>query len=99
MKKLILAVAALTVVSLTHSANAQAASATANATATVVAPIAISKTADLRFGSLSASAAPGTVVMTTAGVRFATGGATLQVGATQAQGAYTGTFNVTVNYN
>lgn len=139
--------------------------ATANATATVIAPIAISKTADLRFGKFAAGGTTGTVVMSAAGSRSATGGVvlsaldaggaasfsvtgdttatyaitlpgtatitsgantmtvgtftsspsatgaltagaqtltvggTLSVGASQATGAYTGTFDVTVQYN
>ena len=52
--------------------NAYAAAATANATATVIAPIAISKTADLAFGKFAASTG-GTVVMAPAGTRTATG--------------------------
>lgn len=51
--------------------NAYAAAATANATATVIAPIAISKTADLAFGKFAASTG-GTVVMSAAGARSAT---------------------------
>lgn len=147
------------------SGNALAASATANATATVMQSIAISKTTDLAFGSFSPNASGGTVVMSTAGARSATGtvalatsttsaaafnvtgtanatyaitlptsttisnggttmtvdtftsnpsgtgtlsaggsqtlavGATLHVGASQASGSYTGTFNVSVDYN
>lgn len=56
---------------------ALAATATANATATVVGAIAISTVNDLRFGNLAGSAALGTVVMTPASGRSATGGVTL----------------------
>ena len=41
---------------------------------------------------------PGTLVLS-AGVDSFTVGGTLNVGANQAEGAYVGTFNVTVNYN
>jgi hypothetical protein len=140
-------------------------SATANAGANIVAPIAITATAQLHFGDIVASAASGTVELTPGGDRTgtdvtlgngagvsvasfdvdgdpdgtfaitlpvsstisngtetmtingytsvpaATGtlngtgeatiavGATLQVGASQASGTYTGTFDVTVAYN
>jgi hypothetical protein len=52
-------------------------SATASATATIVAPIAITKTVDMNFGNVAASVAAGTVVLTPAGTRSATGGVTL----------------------
>ena len=52
-------------------------SATATATATIVSPIAIAKTVDMNFGNVAASAALGTVVLTPAGARSATGGVTL----------------------
>jgi spore coat protein U-like protein len=51
---------------------AYAATDTANGTATVMTPIAISKTADLRFGKFSALTG-GTVVISTAGARSVTG--------------------------
>jgi hypothetical protein len=54
------------------------ASATANASATIVTPISISKTVDMNFGNVAVQTATGgTVVMTPAGVRSATGGVTL----------------------
>ena len=74
MKKVLISAAALVVLALTHSANAQAATATGTANAKVLAPIAISAGTPLNFGSIAASAALGTVVMTPAGVRSATGG-------------------------
>lgn len=146
-------------------AQSSSATATANATANVVAAIAISKTTDMDFGKVVTGATLGTVVLSTAGARSATGGtklgnagataaaafsvsgesgatyaitlptsstltsgannmtvntftsnpsatgtltggtqalavgATLNVGASQASGAYTGTFDVTVAYN
>jgi hypothetical protein len=57
--------------------NSYAATATANATATVIAPIAITKNADLRFGKFAPGATAGTVVMNTAGTRTVTGGVVL----------------------
>jgi hypothetical protein len=68
-----------------------AATATANGTASVIAPMAITKTLDLRFGKFAPGATAGTVVMTTAGVRSATGGVVLS--ALGAGGA--ASFNVT----
>ena len=68
----------------------EAAEATANATAEVMTPIAISKTADLRFGKFSALTG-GTVVIATAGTRSATGAVVLS--STNAGGA--ASFNVT----
>ncbi|NQU85836.1 MAG: DUF4402 domain-containing protein [Mariniphaga sp.] len=56
--------------------NAQV-STTATSTATIVTPIAISKTADMNFGNIAVNTALGTVVLTPAGTRTATGGATL----------------------
>lgn len=60
----------------TFGINAYAASATGNATATVIAPIAITNTADLAFGKFAASTG-GTVVMDPAGARTATGAVVL----------------------
>ncbi|MCM3875969.1 MAG: DUF4402 domain-containing protein [Thermoanaerobaculia bacterium] len=64
---------------------------TANASARVVAAIALTKTADLNFGDVVASAAAGTVVMSPAGARSATLGATLG----NANGAAAAAFGVT----
>lgn len=55
---------------------ASAADATANGTAEVITAISISKTADLRFGKFAAGTG-GTVVMSTAGSRSATGAVVL----------------------
>lgn len=52
-------------------------SATATATAVIVTPIAITKTADMNFGNVAVSTTAGTVVLTPAGGRTATGGVTL----------------------
>jgi len=52
--------------------------ATATATATIVTPISITKTVDMNFGNVAVqSTTAGTVVLTPAGVRSATGGVTL----------------------
>ena len=51
--------------------------ATATATATIVAPIAITKTVDMNFGNVAVGITAGTVVLTPAGARSATGGVTL----------------------
>ncbi len=59
----------------------------ANAGATIITAIGISKTADLDFGDVVAGATLGTVVITPAGARSATGGVTLgNTGATTAAG-------------
>lgn len=66
------------IVMIAFSANTFAqVSATATATATIVSPIAISKTVDMNFGNVAASAALGTVILTPAGARSITGGVTL----------------------
>ena len=72
-------------------AQSNSASTSASASARVVAAIALSKTADLSFGDIVASGALGTVVMTSAGVRSATGGTTLG----NTNGAATAGFTVT----
>jgi hypothetical protein len=60
---------------------------TASAAATIIIPIAISKTADMNFGNIAISGTLGTVVLSPASSRVATGGvtlpATLNVGASQ----------------
>jgi len=67
----------LGLISLGISARAQE-TASATATATIVTPIAITKDVDMNFGILSVqSTTGGTVVLTPAGVRSATGGVTL----------------------
>lgn len=74
MKKLFLA--AIVLATGTAKLNAQAV-ATATASATIVAPIAISKTADMNFGNLAVSAAAGGVVTlepSAAAIRTASGG-------------------------
>jgi hypothetical protein len=72
-----LTLAALVLTAFSSGAFAQA-SATATATATIVTPISITKTVDMNFGNVAVQTAlGGTVVMTPAGVRTATGGVTL----------------------
>jgi hypothetical protein len=69
---------ALLVIGLAFTASSFAqVTATANASATIVSPIAIVKTLDMNFGNVAASAALGTVVLTPASTRSATGGVTL----------------------
>ena len=64
---------------LSSQAGAQSNSATTscNATATIVTSISLAKTADLNFGNVVAGGSAGTVVMTAAGARSSTGGASL----------------------
>ena len=50
--------------------------ASATATATILTPIAISKTVDMNFGNLAVNNTPGTIVLTPASARTATGGVT-----------------------
>lgn len=59
-------------------ANAQATSSTeeATGTATIIAYITLTNTQGLAFGNIAASTAPGTVYISTAGARTATGGVT-----------------------
>lgn len=69
---------AVTIVMLAFSAATFAqVSATATASATIVAPITITKTVDMNFGNVAVNNTAGTVVLTPAGVRSATGGCTL----------------------
>lgn len=69
----------LALVGFATSAYAQA-TASASATATIVTPISITKNVDMNFGNVAVQASTGgTVVLTPAGVRSATGGVTLPV--------------------
>jgi len=79
------------------NAHAQASSATASssASATVITAIAISNTAALNFGEVIAGGSTGTVVVTTAGARSATGGAALG----SASGVAAASFTVTGDAN
>ena len=67
---------AIILAGITTAALAQA-SATATATATIVGPIGITNTANMNFGNVAVGAVAGTVVLTPAAVRSATGGVTL----------------------
>ena len=53
-------------------ATSHAATATANSSVTIIAPVTVTKTADLVFGSVAPSASAGTVVMSAAGSRTGT---------------------------
>jgi spore coat protein U-like protein len=85
----LIAVATLTAGSAFAQSNS--ASTSASASARIVAAIGISKTSDLKFGDVVASASLGTVVMTSAGARSATGGTTLG----NTNGAAAAAFSVT----
>ena len=85
-KKLSLAVLMATAFGV--SGSAVAASATGTANATVLTPIAIATGNTLEFGSFSAPTA-GTVVVSTAGSRSATGGVLLIPGGTVRAGTFT----------
>ena len=54
--------------------------ATANASAQILTPIAITKRTDMNFGNLAVNATAGTIVLTPAGSRSATGGVTFLSG-------------------
>jgi phage tail sheath protein FI len=54
------------------------AQATASASAVIMTPLSITRITDLHFGSATVSAAAGTILLTPAGVRTASGGVTLQ---------------------
>lgn len=69
-------VSAFALGSIGFGVNSHAATVSADGTATVIAPMAITKNADLRFGKFAAGTG-GTVVMSTAGARTKTGGLTL----------------------
>jgi Domain of unknown function (DUF4402) len=74
-----LALAAIALIAFSSSSFAQA-SATATATATIVTPISIIEAVNMNFGNVAVQTGTGgTVVMTPAGVRSATGGVTLPV--------------------
>jgi hypothetical protein len=86
MKRII--VFSIAIVAFTAATFAQV-SATANATATIITPLAITRTAQMDFGSLFVSTTPGTVVINpVTSTRSATGGCTL-VGATVSPATFT----------
>ena len=74
MKKVLLSAAVI--IGFATAANAQA-TASATASAIIITPITITKTVDMNFGNVAVAGTQGTVVMTPAGVRSATGGVTL----------------------
>jgi spore coat protein U-like protein len=81
---------ALAVLAIAGAGSAIAASTTASSTSTVIAPIAITKAADLSFGSFGVGATGGTVTVSPNGTRAVSGGAVAAGGSpTAAQ------FNVT----
>lgn len=74
------------------------ATASANATATIVTPISITKQVDMNFGNIF-SAAAGTVVLSPAGGRTVTGGATLAPGGTVTAASFTVSGTASVTYS
>jgi len=65
--------------------------ATATASSTIITPIKITKTVDMNFGNVAVNATDGTVILTTAGGRSATGGVTVSsaIGGTIAAASFT----------
>ncbi|WP_246496580.1 DUF4402 domain-containing protein [Chitinophaga varians] len=92
--------AALLLASAFSTANVYAQeTASATATATIVTPISITKDVDMNFGNVAVqSTAGGTVVLSPAGVRTVTGGATLPSTATGTVTAASFTVTGTGNY-
>lgn len=82
---------------LVQGAAVQAADATGTASATVVTPIAISNTAGIAFGKLSAGTG-GTVVMSTAGERTKSGGVVLLSGTAGNAAAFNVTGDASATY-
>ena len=76
MKNLITLIAAVVLVAVAATANAQV-TGTATGSATIITPIAIANAGHMNFGSIAVSTAPGTVVLSTAAARTASGGVTL----------------------
>ena len=74
------------------------ATASANATATIVTPIAMSKTADMAFAEVAAGSTAGTIILSTAGSRTATGGAKVG-GGTSSAASFTVTGQAGYTYN
>lgn len=92
-----LTLAALALAISAAAGSAIAANATATSTSTVIAPIQITKVADLGFGSFAAGSTTGTVTVSTNGTRSKTGGVTLMGsgGVTAAQFDVTGSGTLT----
>jgi hypothetical protein len=80
MKNLITLIAAVVLVAVAATANAQV-TGTATGSANIITPIAISNAGNMNFGNIAVSSALGTVVLSNAGVRSATGGVTLPAAA------------------
>jgi len=76
MKNLITLIVAVVLVAVTATVSAQV-TGTATGSATIITPIAIANAGNMNFGSIAVSATSGTVVLSNAGVRAATGGVTL----------------------
>jgi len=76
MKNLITLIAAVVLVAVAATANAQV-TGTATGSANIITPIAIANAGNMNFGSIAVSTAPGTVVLSTAAARTASGGVTL----------------------
>jgi Domain of unknown function (DUF4402) len=94
MKKTLISAAIVAAVAFTQAANAQgfnSSTVNANASARIITPIQITSPTGLNFGDVVPSASAGTVVLTPAGGRSATAGATLGSGT----GVATAAFNVT----
>jgi len=85
-KNLVIAAAFLAIAVAPGMAKADAA--TASAAATVVAPISISKTSDLEFGTVASTGTAGTVTVSTTGTRTSSN-VDLLAGATPAAAAFT----------
>jgi len=97
---IVFAVAGLTLLAASDS-NAQQSSLTSSSSiaATVVSPISVSTTTDLSFGVVIASGVPGTVTVTPAGARSASGGATLGSAATVSPAIFTVTGDANNSYS
>ena len=102
MKNLITLIAAVVLVAVAATANAQV-TGTATGSATIITPIAITKTVDMNFGNIAVGASLGTVVLATDNTRTKSGGVTLPAAAgtvTAAQFTVTGlgtsTFSITL---
>jgi hypothetical protein len=81
------------IVAVTSGAVVQAASTTGTASATVIVPMTITAGTPLNFGTFAANSTGGTVVITSAGARSATGSVALS----STTPGVAGTFNVTGN--
>jgi hypothetical protein len=76
MKNLITLIAAVVLVAVAATANAQV-TGTATGSATIITPIGIANAGNMNFGNIAVSTTAGTVVLSTAGSRAAFGGVTL----------------------